>query len=105
MRIIVSLLLLSCISCGADSAVESKREHWSRVTESLNAERPARTVILEKYSEFVVPKGAKENELFLKDTLELNNLVCKSWSYMVQIIFEESGVLESARMTDAGMCL
>ena len=52
-----------------------------------------------------MPAGTIENEIVLMDKLELNNMVCKSWSYIINIHFEESGELKKARMTDAGTCL
>ena len=105
MRIIICLLILSCSACGSDTSVESKREYWSSVADTLNTQRPTRASVLESYKQYVVPAGSIENEIVLLDKLELNNMACKSWSYIINIHFEESGELKKARMTDAGTCL
>lgn len=105
MRIILFVLVLTCVSCASDGDTDSKRQYWSKEIASLNSKRPTRSYVLKTYAAYVVPKQENENELTLIDTIEVNNLVCIDWHFIISIAFEESETLKSATLKETGTCL
>jgi hypothetical protein len=102
--IVFSILLTSC-SNEAEKIQNTKTIYWQEQVSSINHKKPNLKDVQEEYAAFNPKYDLASNTITIVENVELNNLVCKSWHYKITVKGNDLGYVESATLSEAGVCL
>ena len=111
MRHLVLVFAVLLSSCGSDSKVEPREEYWTNELSSFFEEDRTLTQLhtwLRDHNVYYVfdPNDVQDGKWRVElERIQLDEVVCESWFFYLNVGVEESGHIESYSLDSTGVCL
>ncbi len=111
MRLVLLSFLVLLASCGEDSKVEPREQYWTDELSSFFKEERTLTELhtwLREHDVYYVfdSNDVEGGEWHVElERINLNEIVCESWFFFLEVSFGESEQIDSYSLEQMGVCL